>query len=498
MLKLLLLAALVPALALADEEIKKEEGVLVLTTDNFDSAIEANKHILVEFYAPWCGHCKALAPEYAKAAGQLAEQDSKIVLAKVDATEEGDLAEKYDVKGYPTLKFFREGKAVEYTGGRTADAIVTWLEKKTGPPAKVLANADAIRAFADENKVAVVGFFANGEMSANAKAYKEAAGDLDDFKFGITSVAAAGGDFDVKKDTVVLFKKFDEGRNDLTEELDKPEAIAKFLADNSLPLLVEFTHESAQKIFSGDVKQHLLFFVSFAADAYKGQVEMLTRLAKAYKGKVLFVSVDTDEEDHKRILEFFGIKEDELPGMRLIRLEEDMAKYKPADGALTEANIKTFVDDFLAGKLKQHLLSEEIPEDWDKENVKVLVGKNFDEVAKNADKDVFVEFYAPWCGHCKQLAPIWTELGDKFADNDDIVIAKMDSTANELEDVKVQGFPTLKLFQKGTNKVVDYNGERTLEGFTKFLESGGVDGAAFEDDGDDEEEEPSDEAHDEL
>ena len=70
----------------------------------------------------------------------------------------------------------------------------------------------------------------------------------------------------------------------------------------------------------------------------------------------------------------------------------------------------------------------------------------------------------------------------------------MDSTANELEDIKIQGFPTIKLFKKGDNKVVDYNGERTLEGLTKFLESGGVDGAGA----DAEEEEPEEPEHDEL
>merc|ERR1719397_1572881 len=83
---------------------------------------------------------------------------------------------------------------------------------------------------------------------------------------------------------------------------------------------------------------------------------------------------------------------------------------------------------------------------------------------------ILVEFYAPWCGHCKQLVPIWDKLGEKYADHPSIVIAKMDSTANELEEVKVQGFPTIKLFKKETNEIVDYNGDRTEEGFSKFLE----------------------------
>merc|ERR1711971_1472682 len=262
---------------------------------------------------------------------------------------------------------------------------------------------------------------------------------MDDIPFGITGDEAVCSEHGVSGEGVVVLKTFDDGKAILTEDLTE-ENISKFITAESLPLVIDFNHETAQKIFSGEVKSHFL----------------------------MFSSANADEEDHKRILEFFGITESELPTYRAIKLGEDMAKFKPEDDAFD--NAEKFVADFLEGKLKQHLMSQEIPEDWDKEGVKVLVGKNFQEVALNPEKDVLVEFYAPWCGHCKQLTPIWDELGEKYKGHETIVIAKMDSTANELEEVKVQGFPTIKLFKKGSNEAIDFNGDRTVAGFTKFLD----------------------------
>lgn len=123
--------------------------------------------------------------------------------------------------------------------------------------------------------------------------------------------------------------------------------------------------------------------------------------------QVLFVTINADESDHERILEYFGMKKSEVPAMRIIKFEQIMAKYKPEKPEISSENVLEFVTAFIEGKLKRHFLTQDLPEDWDKNPVKVLVGTNFHEVAYDKKKNVLVEFYAPWCGHCKQLAPIY-------------------------------------------------------------------------------------------
>ncbi|XP_026119168.1 protein disulfide-isomerase-like isoform X2 [Carassius auratus] len=509
MLKLLIVCALA---AMSTADIAEEEDVLVLKKSNFEEAFKTYPNILVEFYAPWCGHCKALAPEYAKAAGMLKAEGSDIKLAKVDATEESELAQEFGVRGYPTIKFFKGGEKEnpkEYSAGRQADDIVNWLKKRTGPAATTLTDVTQAESLIADNEVAVIGFFKDVE-SENAKAFIKTAEAVDDIPFGIISDDAGFSKFEVAKDGVVLFKKFDEGRNAFDGVVSK-EKLLTFIRSNQLPLVIEFTEQTAPKIFGGVIKSHILMFVPKTAKDFQDKMDQFKKAAEGFKGKILFIFIDSDVDDNQRILEFFGLKKEACPAIRLITLEEEMTKYKPETSEITAENIISFCTAFTEGKLKPHLMSQDIPDDWDKNPVKVLVGKNFEEVAFDPAKNVFVEFYAPWCGHCKQLAPIWDQLGEKFKDTANIVVAKMDSTANEIETVKVHSFPTLKFFPAGDDrKVIDYNGERTLDGFTKFLESGGKEGGAPADDEEDEdsddldlddaEEDDSDvdEGHDEL
>ena len=260
--------------------------------------------------APWCGHCKALAPEYAKAAGVLADEGSDIKLAKVDATEESELAEEHGVKGYPTLKFFRSGKPSDYSGGRQADDIVAWLKKKTGPPAKNLETADAATEFIASGPVVVIGFFKD-QTSDVAKQFLAAASNIGDYPFGISSVDDVLSAHEAKDGDIILFKNFDEKKNVFEGEATE-EKITAFVTANALPLVVDFNHETASKIFGGDIKSHLLIFLSKSSGHYDNYLSTARNVAKGFKGQLLFVTINTDEDDHARILEFFGMQKDEV------------------------------------------------------------------------------------------------------------------------------------------------------------------------------------------
>ncbi|XP_057963347.1 probable protein disulfide-isomerase A6 [Malania oleifera] len=109
-------------------------SVQVLTPENFDEVVlDETKDVLVEFYAPWCGHCKHLAPVYEKVATAFKLEEG-VVIANIDADKFKDLAEKYGVSGFPTLKFFPKGNKAgqDYDGGRELDEFVTFVNDKCG------------------------------------------------------------------------------------------------------------------------------------------------------------------------------------------------------------------------------------------------------------------------------------------------------------------------------------------------------------------------------
>jgi len=462
--KFLFLLSLILVSAIRTEALAEEDGVLVLTDENFDEAVKTYDPILVEFYAPWCGHCQKLAPEYSRAAKTLRSDNPPIYLAKVDSTVHKKASERFKVEGFPTLKLLIGGNPTEYGGGRDEASIVSWMRKKTGPATRPLTTTQDVDAFKASGDAVLV-LFGNDEAAVSL--YNRIARSYDDVQFGHCTSDECASHFNTSNGSVVLFKSFDEGRNDLAAGFTE-DSLKTFVDSHSSPLIMKFDEKCAQLIF-GKSTPGLFLYRDPNSENSKELEAIFTEVANQTKGKLKAVLTGITEGLETRLAEYIGVGAADLPSVRIHDTRVDLKKYNMS-GPITVESILAFVADWENGRLRPHLKSEEIPTEQ-KEAVFTLVGKAFNDIVMDPTKDVLVEFYAPWCGHCKKIAPIYEELAQKLKHNTNLIIAKMDATANEVETVSIQGFPTIKFWPANKkDSPMDFDGDRTVEGFTKFLE----------------------------
>jgi len=249
----------------------------------------------------------------------------------------------------------------------------------------------------------------------------------------------------------------------------EPDAIAEFASAHSMPLVVPFNEANAPKVFGGKVKVHLIAFAD--SEKHKEELSKLEAPAAKFKGQILVIHVSPGEE---QITEYFGVTKDDMPAIRLVDMREaGMKKYNYDKPQVDEAGLEGFVEDFFRGGLSATLKSEDAPpaEEADATAVRTLVSTTFHKEVHENENDVLVEFYAPWCGHCKELAPRYEALAAKLKPlADKLVLAKVNSEANEIENVIVEGFPTLRLYAaEKKHEAIEYTGERSAEAIEAWL-----------------------------
>lgn len=439
--------------------VKEEDDVAVLTKDTFDDFINKHNHVLVEFYAPWCGHCKKLAPEYSQAAATLKKADPAVPLAKVDATQESDLGTRFGIQGFPTLKWFVKGQESEYKGGRTKAEIIDWVSKKTGPPSKLLANAAALEEAQNDAKVLVVYF--GDEQDPEHVTFTTVAATTEGVSFAHSFSPELNSS---QSGRIVLFKQFDEKMNIMEGDISA-DKLKQFIEANRYETVMPFEgEEPINRIFQQENAALVLF-----SDKSGAHEDVFTAFAKANKNRIIFSTSRTNEGLGARLAEYIGIKTEEAPAVRLIHpANGDLAKFE-FNQDITAENLEAFLAGFEAGTITRSYKSAEVPA-TNNEPVKVVVGKSFKELVSDSGKDVLLEFYAPWCGHCKSLAPEYEAAAKMVAHlSDKLTIAKIDATENEVPGVAIQGFPTLKFWKAGSSAPIDYDGPREKNGIVDWI-----------------------------
>ncbi|XP_012229248.1 protein disulfide-isomerase A3 [Linepithema humile] len=449
----------------------EEKDVLELTDETFDSELERHENTLVMFYAPWCGHCKRLKPEYAKAAELLIGNEPPITLAKVDCTEAGkETCNKYSVNGYPTLKIFERNELrSDYNGPREAPGIVKYMKAQVGPASKELTTPETHKAFLDVEEVGVVGYFEKDDSPLAATFHIIAKKLREKVRFAHVSSKKVLDEVS-HKNTIVLYRpkvlhnKF-EDKSIVYKGGDSVTELNDFVTKNYHGIAGVRTRDNAQ-----DFKNPLVvayYNVDYAKNA-KGTNYWRNRIIKVAKNFPEYSFAVASKDDFQHELNDFGI--DYVKGDKPVILARDVKNRKFILKEEFSVDVfEAFLKDLQAGALEPYLKSEPVP-DSNTGNVKVAVAKNFDEVVTNNNKDTLIEFYAPWCGHCKKLAPVFDELGDKL-EHEDVEIVKFDATANDVPvPYEVRGFPTLFWAPKDAkNSPVKYEGGRELDDFLKYI-----------------------------
>jgi len=449
----------------------------------------------IKFHAPWCGHCKKLAPIWAEVATELKDT---MRVAELDITQHEIWGRKMNISRLPMLFLFRKGFTYIYPrrAPRTKEELVAWAlseEPKQDPPptapAPPKAEPEKTGLFSEENELFTldefnfdgairedpndiwfVKFYAPwcGHCKKLAPTWEALAAQLKD-KVQIATVDVTQNERLAKHmgvegyPTLILYKngKMAEYSGQRTQE-----DLAKFALETEpetpIPELIpsdvvrlEATDESVSVVDSG------AWFVKFYAP-WCGHCKKLAptweEVATELKEEIRVAKVDPTEDKTRAFADRFGIKS--FPTLLLFK-EGKMQKY---DGARDKASLMAWA--------RKTQPEGDIPEAkappamWsDESEVADLNGDNFDDVTKVADggdETWAVKFFAPWCGHCKALAPTWEAVAADLKGK--VRVGKVDVTQNEAlgDRFGVQRFPTLVLF-KGGKMVVHDSEERSQE-----------------------------------
>lgn len=328
----------------------------------------------------------------------------------------------------------------------------------------------------------MLGFFPAFEGAEHA-AFEALAAKTDDAAFAQTTDAAVAAAAGLKKGPAFAVCRnypghdlecvASEGHAAFSGKAPAGEKLAALLLAEKLPAFIEFSPAMSGRIFGSGVAAQVIVAAPSAAFAEGAPlVKALREAAAKTRGKVVLVTSRVDEPAAEPVLNFFGLDK-EAAGPQVVGFESKANKkfsFPAGDKPVAKALVK-FAEAVAAGTAKRMTKSEKEPESpADEDGVVTVTGNNFDATVLDPTKDVFLEVYAPWCGHCKSLAPTWGKLAKRFASIDSVVIAKMDGTANEHPAAEASSFPTLLFFPaaKGAEGVM-HGGGRSLKDLTKFV-----------------------------
>ena len=451
---ILLISLYLSSFILCEEEEKNIEtdllnpNIIPLTDANYTEFMKENKEVLILFYAPWCGHCKAFAPEYSKIADTIKEQGIKVVTARVNAEENEVTSQLNNIEGFPTLKLYVNNEISEYEGDRTVDKLLSFIDKKINGSIKEVNTVKEVEELKKKNSLVLLGTGNKEEM----KDFVNLSKSINDIDFIMCSSEECVKQY---KSKLVFLRSFDAPIVEFPSEMElNSTSIQNFINTYSIELGGAFNLFAANAIFENKIPG-LYYFRDSTNKEQADKDKVIKEVAKKFIGKMYFFVLDVKgDEIFEQAAEFFDLKEKDLPRIQITNIpsEEKTETYVmntlTSSKDITEELLSSFVNDFFANKLQREPNSEPLPDTQD-EVYTVLVGKSFKDLVINNKKTVVVLYLGRGCDDmCELVLDIWKSLAEKYKDNEDVEFATMDMTMNEVLGLDIKKFPVIMSYRK--------------------------------------------------
>jgi len=452
------------------------DGIIVLDQNNFDEVLSQVKYVVVEFYIPDCTSCHQFAHEFAKTAERLSSYSPHIKFFEVDASSEKDLVNRYNIKNFPTTRFFIRGSRtpLEYHGKKNADAITQWVLDNYMKVTVEVNSVQEVKRYTNYDNV--VGLFFGVPNTPGFDQFLEAARQFEDVVFIHTDnddLRKYFGLDESQKQGFILFKRFDEAKNVYNGPITAGELI-NFLNKNKYPAVTVYNRDAENRIFYQGHNAIILF-------REKGQESQLAeeefrKAANDLKNQFVMTIIDFDEKIEVQLTELFSVplnkllvvNREDLPAIRLFEPANQITRYG-LDREITSETIKDFARDWEHGKLKPLVSSAPIPKQVYDNGVKVLVGKNFNEEVFGNDDDVVVLFCNTDSLNCRKFENTFSKIASQLK-GDNMILAKLDTSVNEIADMKYETPIEIRIYQKGEKQSpILYKGEQDEQAILRFI-----------------------------
>jgi protein disulfide-isomerase A1 len=494
------------------EEQRERSAVINLTKDNFHGWTSSQESYFIEFYAPWCGHCKKLAPIYEEAAKISEKNKLPFKFAKIDADKASEIGEEWEVMGYPSVYFVHLGEKSKYKGKRSADSFIKFAKQKLGillleinsleelnskkveaeeaqssflliqvsrenySKEGIKTKIDAILSVYDH-----INFFSNIYITHNVSLLTT---EIDEIPALYAFTLDKNNKFSLPIEQIPLDK----------EEYEDNEILVKKIAKYARPLYSEINDEEVDELVEHGFPTLIMFYPEGIVEKLHN---LMISLAKEKRGVINFFYSHLSNNATSIIVDVLKIKEEDLPTLIITHDKgdgtKDLDKFRldNIDINLIDngERIINFLKDYLSGNVDKFFASEDIPvEPLSDEGIYKIVGKTFQDVLSKKHREVVLLVCSNVYERCKKFRERYIRVRNKFSENEGLLFSETDPNINEYGGniVIPSIFPTILFFhahnetdihlhqniaeEKFINKI-KFEGNFTTANITEFIKA---------------------------